>query len=114
MFQSDHVCVDDSQIDELENRPRDHAGLSAMANLNQSQPDAVPGHLNDLSSLYDLVRSGDWLSAHKEWSFIFEDDGPVSELKLARNNDGLWQVAVTVPAINTSDDSSVLNALQRD
>jgi len=115
MFQNNHTGIDSSQS---HTSPSDVGTEPASANSLANQNDLADqintgvSHLADLPSLYELVDSGGGLSDLKEWSFTFDDDAPVSELTLSREDDGGWRVGVTASAINISNDSGLLDTLQ--
>ena len=109
-----HNNSDDSKAHDNAPKPASTGQENSFAQLNElpAQSDTGVARLTDLSSFYDLVQSdGDW-SSQKEWSFTFEDDGPVSELTLAREEDGRWHVGVTAPELHNSGDSTLLDVLQ--
>ena len=115
MFQKDHSGIDSSQNFNSEQTFRvgaEQTNVNSLAGQNEFVERSDPGisDLIDLSSLYELVQSG--LSGLNEWSFTFEDDGPVSELTLSREDNGSWRVGLTAPTLNVSGDSSVLDILQ--
>ena len=68
--------------------------------------------LHDLSSFIELAQSGGQLSSQREWSFTFEDDSPISELTLKREEGGEWNVGVTAPGIATAADLNSLEKLE--
>lgn len=110
-FQSEHAVADGSNSPEKTVHSTAEQTTAVPLNQSQGQSDAVAARLADLPSLYELLQSDSELSAHKEWHFTFEDDEPVSELTLARKDNGQWHVGVT--AINTPGDSSLFDALQQ-
>ena len=86
----------------------EHAGFQEAG----GQGGTTTAHLSDLSSFIELAQSGGQLLAQKEWSFTFEDDGPISELTLKREESGEWNVGVTAPGIITATDLNSLEKLE--
>ena len=70
------------------------------------QPDTIPfdssgeqcSHLTGLSELDQFIEASDGMAGLKDWSFTFDDDGPIEELTLSFKEDSGWNIRVLAAA----------------